>query len=323
MAGFADAFSAENIGNLMNDPRMLLGLQMLQQGGYQPGNPGFGQRFGQAGLGAMQQMQEQNRQRQLAEYRNSMIQAQAADMQMRQQAAQAKAEQLQRQQQAFQDPAVLEQMGPLARMLAQQGLDPTTVLRANANDALQQHRQAQLQQQASQFDQRLSHQGGGGGQPSGPRTPAPRPYIDQPIGNGQMQRFKYDPATQDYAPWGEAFDQFSPGRKVKAASPADDVTAAILGAEPPAAGPDASSLPGTGGLQSYMPQQQGPIGVTPMVAAGSNPNANKAKAPPKPAVDDNLKAAGAAIAAGKSRQAVVSRLMQAGYTAEQIQAAGI
>ena len=173
MAGCADAFAAENIGNLMNDPRMLLGLQMLQQGGYQPGNPGFGQRFGQAGLGTMQQLQQQQHSQALQQYRQQMIQQQQQEMQMRQQAAQAKAEQLQRQQQAFQDPAVQERMGPLARMLAQQGLDPTTVLKANSADNLNAHRQATLQQQQGQFDARQAHQGGGGSS-SGPRNPARR-----------------------------------------------------------------------------------------------------------------------------------------------------
>ena len=326
MAGFADAFSAENISNLMNDPRMLLGLQMLQQGGYQPGNPGFGQRFGQAGLGAMQQMQEQNRQRQLAEYRNAMIQQQQADMQMRQQAAQTKAEQLQRQQAAFQDPAVLQQMGPLARQLAQMGLGVEDVLRANAADNLNAHRQAQLQQQQSQFDSRESRIG------AGPRMPTQRQVLEKPLAGGMAQRYLLDPQTGEYHEYGQPYPQYSPGReKAKPASGADAALENILGGEPPAAGVGASSLPGTGGLADFAPQPQQPVGIfpmaakpqQPMVAAGSNPNANKAKAPPRPAVDDNLKAAGAAIAAGKSRQAVVSRLTQAGYTAEQIQAAGI
>ncbi|TFF51031.1 hypothetical protein C5609_15695 [Pseudomonas putida] len=262
---FADAFSAENIGNLLNDPRMLLGLQMMQQGGYQPGNPGFGARLGQAGVNTAQQIAQQQHSQALQQYRNAMIQQQQAEMQMRQQAALTKAEQLQRQQQAFQDPAVLERMGPLAKMLAQAGLDPTTVLRANNNDALQAHRQASLQQAQAQFDTRQANQGGGGGS-SGPRMPAPRPYIDQPIGNNQMQRFKYDPEKQDYAPWGEPFSQYSPGRKATGAQAAAD---AILNAEPPAAGPDLGDLPGNAPLSSYMPgQQQQPVGVLPMAAQG-------------------------------------------------------
>ena len=267
MAGFADAFSAESIGNLLNDPRMLLGLAMMQQSGPQAGNPGFGQRFGQAGIGAMQQMQEQQRQQQLAQYRAAMVQQQQADMQMRQQAAQAKADQQARQQAAFQDPAVLEQMGPLAKMLAQAGLDPTTVLRAQAGDNLQAHRAAQLQQQQSQFDTRQAHQGGG--QSSGPRMPTQRQVLDEPLGEGLMQRHVLNPQTGQYEKYGEPFNQYSPGRKAKApATPADAAVDSILNAEPPAAGPDLGSLPGTGGLQSYAPQPQQPVGVMPMAAQG-------------------------------------------------------
>lgn len=87
------------------------------------------------------------------------------------------------------------------------------------------------------------------------------------------------------------------------------------------------SLPGTGNLQSYAPGlQQGPVGVLPMSAAGGNAAAKPQVRVPntrKPAVSGDLAAAKGAVAAGKSRQAVVNRLMQAGYTAEQIKEAGI
>ena len=89
MAGFADAFSAENIGNLMNDPRMLLGLQMLAQSGPQQGNPGFGQRLGTAGMNTVQQMQQAQHSQQLNAYRQQMAQLQAQQMQMAQAKAQA------------------------------------------------------------------------------------------------------------------------------------------------------------------------------------------------------------------------------------------
>lgn len=272
MAGFSDAFSAENIGALMNDPRMLMGLQMLQQGGPQSGNPSLGARLGQAGIGAMQQIAQQQHSQQLNAYRQQMAALQAQQQQMAQAKAQQQAEQAQRQQAAFQDPAVLEQMGPLARMLAQQGLDPTTVLKANAGDNLQAHRQATLAQQAAQFDQRQANHGGG--QPSGPRAPANRLTIDQPLGDDLYQRHRFNPATGGYEPWGEPFNKHS-ARAPKATSPADDATAAILNAEPPAAGADLGNLPGTGGLQSYAPQPQQPVGVLPMSAAGSLPGANK------------------------------------------------
>ncbi|WOB56566.1 MULTISPECIES: hypothetical protein [Pseudomonas] len=260
---FSDILQGDSLNQLFQNPMMLAGLQMLAQSGPQQGNPGFGARLGAAGMNTVQQIAQQQHSQQLNAYRQQMIAQQQAEMQMRQQAAQAKADQLQRQQQAFADPAVQEQMGPLAKMLAAAGLGPDVVLKANSADNLNAHRQAQLQQQASQFDQRLSRQGGGGSS-SGPRMPAPRPYIDQPIGNNQMQRFKYDPATQDYAPWGEPFSQYSPGKTTGAQAAAD----AILNAEPPAAGPDLGSLPGTGGLQSYAPQPQQPVGVMPLAAQG-------------------------------------------------------
>jgi hypothetical protein len=67
-----------------------------------------------------------------------------------------------------------------------------------------------------------------------------------------------------------------------------------------------------------------------MAAAGGNAQ-SAAQAKPamrvpntrKPAVSGDLAAAKSAIAAGKSRQAVVNRLMQAGYSADQIKEAGI
>jgi len=265
MVGFADAFSAENIGNLMNDPRMLLGLQMLQQGGYQPGNPGLGARLGQAGVGAMQQMQTQQHSQALQQYRQQMIAQQQQQMAMQQAQAQAKQEALQRQQQAFQNPDVQAQLSPLARLLGAQGLDPETVLRAQCA--------AQLQQQAAQFDQRQAHQGGGG-QPSRPRMPTQRQVLDQPLGDGMMQRHVLNPETNQYEPYGKPFPQYSPGRKAKAADPLEAVEQHILG-NPPAAGPDASSLPGNAPLASYSSQPQSPVGVMPMHAAGSLPGANK------------------------------------------------
>lgn len=266
MAGFSDAFSSDSLNQLFSSPALLMGLQMLAQSGPQQGNPGFGQRLGTAGMNTVQQLQQAQHSQQLNAYRQQMIQQQQADMQMRQQAAQTKAEQLQRQQAAFQDPAVLQQMGPLARQLAQMGLGVEDVLRANAADNLNAHRQATLAQQASQFDQRLSHQGGG--QSSGPRMPTQRQVLDEPLGEGMVQRHVLNPQTGQYEKYGEPFNQYSPGRKSasKPARGADAALDAILNAEPPAAGVD--SLPGTGALQSYAPQPQQPIGVLPMAAQG-------------------------------------------------------
>ncbi|WP_182375305.1 hypothetical protein [Pseudomonas putida] len=269
---FSDLLTGDGLSRLFQNPAMLAGLQMLAQSGPQAGNPGFGARMGNALGNTATQLQQMQHSQALQQYRQQMIEQQQAEMQMRQQAAQAKADQLQRQQAAFADPAVQEQMGPLAKMLAAAGLGPDVVLKANSNDALQQHRQAQLAQQQGQFDARQAHQGGGGGQPSGPRMPTQRQVLEKPLAGGMAQRYLLDPQTGEYHEYGQPYPQYSPGRgKAKAASPATGADAAlesILGADPAAAGPDASSLPGTGGLQSYMPQQQGPIGVTPMAAQG-------------------------------------------------------
>lgn len=264
MAGFSDLFSAENVGNLMQDPRMVLGMQLLQQAGPQQGNPGFGARLGQAGLGAMTQMQAAQHSQELQRYRQQMIALQQQQQTMATQAAQTKAAQQRQYQERLQDPAFLAGLSPMARQMAQLGVAPADLIRATNADNLAQHRQATLQQDQAQFAQRHASAGGGS---SGPRTPAPRPYIDQPVGNGMMQRHKYDAQTGDYAPWGEPFPQYSPGRK--ATTGADAATEAILNPEGVEAVPDASALPGTGNLQSYAPgHQQAPIGVMPMAAQG-------------------------------------------------------
>jgi hypothetical protein len=271
MPGFTDLLNnPDTLNNLFSSPAFVAGLQMLAQAGPQQGNPGFGARLGQAGLGTVQQLQEGRRQQELAQYRNNLSRMQQEQMQMAQAQQQAKADQQRQYQERLQDPAFLASLSPMARQMAQLGVDPGELIRAQNADALQQHRQASLQQDQAQFDQRQAHVGAGGS--SGPRAPAPRPYIDQPIGNNQMQRYKWDASINDYAPWGEPFSQYSPGRKGKAKTGADAMTDAILnGTEPddePAPGQAGQALPGTAPLSSYAPQQQGPIGVLPMAAQG-------------------------------------------------------
>ncbi|WP_085602106.1 hypothetical protein [Pseudomonas sp. B10(2017)] len=272
MASFIDALN-QGVNNVTGTPLGQLGLQMLMASGPQQGNPGFGARLGQA-FGGMSEMQ---RVQALQQYRDQMMQVQQQQMQMRQQAAQAETERQRQYQARLQDPNFLKSLSPMARQMAQLGVDPADLIRATNADNLAQHRQATLQQDQAQFAQR--HAGAGGGS-SGPRTPAPRPYIDQPVGNGLMQRHKFNPQVGDYVPWGEPFSQFAPGRK--AATGADAATEAIMGAEAEPV-PDTSALPGTGNLQSYAPgQQQAPIGVMPMAAAGGNAqSATQAKPAPK------------------------------------------
>ncbi|MNC43878.1 hypothetical protein D3C75_927610 [compost metagenome] len=84
------------------------------------------------------------------------------------------------------------------------------------------------------------------------------------------------------------------------------------------AGAAVPGLPGSNVSMSPAPQGAALL----MHGSGSNPMARKsASAPAAPTGD--LVAAKNAIAAGKSRQAVIARLTQSGYTPAQIQAAGI
>ncbi|MDD2135649.1 hypothetical protein [Pseudomonas kurunegalensis] len=321
MPGIADYFSAENVGSLMQDPRLMLGLQLLAQG--RQGSSG--QAIGQAGSQAVQLYGQQRHQQELANYRNQMLEAQQADQQLRQQAAQAKAQQQAEYRARLQDPAFLASLSPLARQMAQLGVDPSELIRATNSDNMQQHRQASLAQQSAQFNEREARIGANTGS-SSPRMPTQRQVLDQPLGDGMMQRHVLNPQTGQYEAYGKPFPQYSPGRKSKDATGADAATEAIMGAEAEPV-PDASSLPGNAPLSAYAPgQQQGPVGVLPMSAAGGNAAAKPQVRVPstrKPAVSGDLAAAKGAVAAGKSRQAVVNRLMQAGYTAERIKEAGI
>lgn len=261
MAGFSDLFSAENVGNLMQDPRMVLGLQLLSQGRQGSGS----QALGQAGLGAMTQMQQQQHSQQLNAYRQQMAQMQAQQMQMAQQAAQAKADQQRQYQERLRDPAFLAGLSPQARMLASLGVDPDTLARGMSADNLAQHRQAQLQQQQAQFDTRESRIGANAGS-SGPRMPTQRQVLEKPLGGGMVQRYVLDPQTGQYQEYGQPYPQYSLGRK--AATGADAATEAIMGAEAEPV-PDTSALPGAAPLSTYAPgQQQAPVGVLPMAAQG-------------------------------------------------------
>lgn len=316
MAGFADLFTADKMNTLMSDPRLVLGLQLMAQG--RQGSSS--QALGQAGSQAAVLMGEQRRQQELAQYRQQMSQMQQDQLTLQQQNAQRKADADARQQAAFQNPDVQAQMGPLARMLAAQGLGVDDVLRANAADNLNAHRQATLQQQQAQFDTRQAHQSGGGS--SGPRMPTQRQVLDQPLGNGMMQRHLLNPATGQYKPYGEPFSQYSPSRKVKADATGTDATVdEILGS----GRTTAEALPGTGSLQSYAPGQPAqPVGVlAPSAAPAASPSPSAGMRVPGAAPSGDLAAAKAAIAAGKSRQAVVARLVQAGYSVDDIERAGL
>lgn len=272
---FADVIAGLNqgLGGLTSTPLGQLGLNLLAQSGYQQGNPSGAARLGAALSGMSQMQQMQQHAQQLAQYR----QAQMQQMQQAQAMQQARLDQQQRQQQALQDPGLQSQLGPLARQLASLGLPVEDVLRAQSGDALQAHRQASLAQQQSQFDQRESRIGAGGGEPSGPRMPTQRQVLDEPLGDGMMQRHVLNQQTGQYEKYGEPFNQYSPGRKAKASQAVEAAVDELTPA--PEGQPDLSVLPGTGGLQSYAPQPQGPVGVLPMTAVGAQPMQQAKRAP--------------------------------------------
>ncbi|CAH0646794.1 MULTISPECIES: hypothetical protein [Pseudomonas] len=260
MASFADIFSQENVGNLMSDPRLQLGLALMAQG--RQGSSS--QAIGQAGSRAVQLMGEQRRAQELAQYRQQMTALQQQQMQMRQQAADAKAAQQAQYQERVQDPSFLDQLSPTARQMAGLGVSPDDLIRAIGVDNLAAHRDASLAQQQSQFATRESRIGANGGS-AGPRMPTQRQVLEKPIGNGMVQKFLLDPATGEYQEYGQPYAQYSPGRKAKAdATGADAVVQQVMGNGPTAA----EALPGTGSIESYKPQPQQPVGVLPMAASG-------------------------------------------------------
>jgi hypothetical protein len=291
------------IGGL-NTPLGQLGINMLAQSGPQQGNPGGGQRLGQAFAG----MQQQQNQQLLQQYRQAQIQQAEEQRAFLMQQARAKAEQQQRQQQAFADPNLQAQLGPMAKQLASLGIDPEMILKANSGDALQAHRAAQLQQQSSQFAQtqaRLAAGGGGGGQPPGPKVPTPRQVLEEPLENGMLQKHIFDPATNAYKPYGKPYRQYAPGK----ADPMQD----LLGGQTPGDGADLGQLPGNAPLSSYTKQPMQGAELL-MHGSGSNPMARppsqtsaKSPATPKTKADYDALPAGAAYIDPASGKVAVKR----------------
>ena len=251
----------------------------------------------------------------------------------------------------------------MAKQMAQLGVDPSDLIRAQNGDALQQHRQAQLQQQAQQFDTRLAHTGAGGsggGQPPGPKAPMPRQILEEPQENGMMQKHIFDPATNSYKPYGKPYRQFAPGK----ADPMEALIGEVMPDDNAGAGQAVPGLPGSNASATPPPQGAELL----MHGNGSNPMARKPAAVAAPASPSNSTAAGilngitppdgqavvdgilgsvtpkyatspkasapatqtgalaaaqAAIGRGAPRDAVVARLTQAGFTPAQIKAAGL
>jgi len=311
---FSDLFNQENlaklgaglnqgIGNLTSTPLGQFGVQMLANSGYRADNAGMGERLGAALQGVTQMQQQQA----LQQYRRDQIATEQARQAQLQEAWKAKQDQAQRYQQAIQNPDFLAQLSPMARQFAQLGVDPGELLRAQSADNLQTHRDAQMAQQQSQFEERMAHLNqGGGGASQHDRTPTPRQFIDMPMGNNQMQRMRLNPQTGQYENFGQPFHQYAEHTKT-------DPLAALLtgdGADasaPPAAPaptPPNPALPGTAPLQSYAPRP--PV---PLVMGGAMPQRN-----PNPNSVEAL-AQAAAPAANRSSGGPATPKTQADYDA--------
>ncbi|MCW2267595.1 hypothetical protein [Pseudomonas sp. JUb96] len=239
MASFFDTLN-EGLGNVTGTPLGQLGMGLLMASGQQQGNPGFGDRLGQA-FGSVSELQ---RAQALQQYRQQLVAQQQQEQQYRVQQAQTKAEQDQQYQQRLQDPNFLASLGPLAQSLARMGVDPGQLIRAQNADNLQEYRAASLAQQQGQFDQRQAHQGGGGGS-SDPRTPMPRQFVDKPLAGNMAQRYQYNPETQGYDAFGEPFATRSSGKGKPKTDPLEAVVDQLT---PEVSGPAVPGLPGSNPL---------------------------------------------------------------------------
>lgn len=273
----------------LNTPLGQLGTQLMLASGPQQGNPGGGARLGQA----LQGMSQAQASQALQQYREQMIAQQQAAQNFQVQQARAKAEQQQRQQAAFQDPALQAQLGPMARYLAQAGIDPDTILKANSSDALQQHRAAQLQQQAGQFAQAQANRGTGSGADHGPKQPANRQIYEEPLENNLIQKHIYDPATNSYKPLGKPYQRFAPTK----ADPMQDLLGELTPDDNAGTGAAVPGLPGSNVSMTPAPQGRD------LLMHGSGANPMRAPATPTTKAEYDALPAGAAYidpASGKT-----------------------
>jgi hypothetical protein len=292
----------QGIGGL-NTPLGQLGTSLLGQSGPQQGNPGGGARLGQA----FANMSELQRQQALQAYRNQQIQLAEQQQQMTLQQARAKAEQQQRQQEAFADPNLQSQLGPMAKYLAQAGIDPDTILKANSSDALQAHRAAQLQQQQDHFAQTQARigAGGGGGQPPGPKQPANRQIYEEPLEKNFIQKHIFDPATNSYKPLGKPYQRFAPNKT----DPMQDLLGGLTPGDNADQGPAVPGLPGANASMTPPPTGAELL----MHGSGSNPMARKptastqGPATPKTRADYDALPAGASYIDPASGKVAVKR----------------
>ncbi|WP_353741362.1 hypothetical protein WHX55_22595 [Pseudomonas fluorescens] len=262
----------------LNTPLGQFGVNMLMQAGPQAGNPGGGVRMGNA-LAGMSEMQKTQA---LQRYREQMIAQQEAAQNFQVQQARAKVEQQQRQQQALQSPELQSQLGGMARQLAALGMPLDDVLKAQSGYQLQQHRQASLEQQQSHFEQSQANRSAGSGADHGPKMPTPRQILDEPLGEGMIQRHVFDASTNGYKPYGKPFRQYAPTK----ADPMADLLNEVTPDDNAGAGAAVPGLPGSN--VSMTPAPQGAALL--MHGSGSNPMARKPAAPKTKAEYDALPA---------------------------------
>lgn len=272
----------------LNTPLGQFGVNMMMQAGPQAGNPGGGVRMGNA-LAGMNEMQKAQA---LRQHREHMIAQQQAAQDFQVQQARAKVEQQQRQQQALQSPELQSQLGGMARQLAALGMPLDDVLKAQSGYQLQQYRDASLAQAQAHFEQTQANRGTGGAD-HGPKMPTPRMTLDEPLGNGMVQRHKFDEKSGGYVPFGKPFRQFAPTKR----DPMADLLNEVTPDDNAGAGAAVPGLPGSN--VSMTPAPQGAALL--MNAAGSNPM--RAPATPKTKAEYDALPAGAAYvdpASGKT-----------------------
>lgn len=308
MGAMSDILRGINTGlEGLNTPLGQFGTQMLAQSGPQAGNPGGVQRLGQA----LQGMSEAQRVQALQAYRNQQVQLGEQQQQLAIAQQQAKAEQQQRQVEALKDPNLQAQLGPIARQLSALGMPLDDVLKAQSGYQLQQHRDAQLKQQAQQFDARLAHVGAGGnggGGDHGPKVPTPRQVLEEPLENGMMQRHVFDATTGQYKPYGRPYRQYAPGK----ADPMQALLDEVAPDDNSGAGPAVPGLPGSDA--STKAPSKAPQGAELLMhGSGSNPMARKpaataqGPATPKTKADYDALPAGAAYVDPASGKVAIKR----------------
>lgn len=264
MATFADLFSAQNLDKVMSDPRLMLGLNLLQAAGPQAQQMSGGQRLAQAAGGFIDQRAAMQQAQQLQAYRKMQMEAMQAATQQRQAEAQRDAELRHR----MQDPAFASQLGPFARLLAQSGADTQDVLSAQNSGNAQAYRAAQLgiSQERLALAQARANQAGGA---QGPKAPAMRQTIDKPLPNNMYQRQIYDPQRNAYVDFGAPFSR----SQAKA-----DPLADLLGGIPTGQGEDTAGI-AAAGVEAVPTSGAGIGAAQPMAAQGGGAGAGSAQAP--------------------------------------------